>query len=74
LKPDPAAALAITDELGIEPGHWCYVGDTRVDMLTARAAGLFAVGVTWGFRDEAELRDNGAQAIIHHPNELLALV
>jgi len=74
LKPDPAAALAIASELNIAPRQWMYVGDTRVDMLTARAAGFLAVGVTWGFRDEAELRDHGADAIIHHPMELLALM
>ncbi len=74
LKPDPAAALAITRELDVAPERWLYVGDTNVDMQTARAANLFAVGVTWGFRDEAELRDNGAQAIIHHPTELLSLL
>lgn len=74
LKPDPAGALAIAERLGIEPRDWLYVGDTRVDMLTGSAAGMFTVGVTWGFRDEAELRDSGAQAIIHHPAELLALI
>jgi phosphoglycolate phosphatase len=74
LKPDPTGALAMVSELGIPPDQWAYVGDTRVDMLTARAAGLFAVGVTWGFREEAELRRHGAQAIIHHPMELLDLL
>jgi phosphoglycolate phosphatase len=74
LKPDPAGALAIADRLGIEPPRWIYVGDTRVDMLTGNAAGMYTVGVTWGFRDEAELRDSGAQAIIHHPAELLSLI
>ncbi len=74
VKPDPRAALEIAAELGIEPEAWLYVGDTRADMLTGTAAGFFTVGVTWGFRDEAELRDGGADAIIHHPSELLAYV
>lgn len=71
LKPDPSSALAIAERLDVSPGSWVYVGDTGVDMLTARAAGMFAVGALWGFRDEAELRENGAQAIIEHPRRLL---
>lgn len=74
LKPDPAAARAIVDEAGIAPEHWLYVGDTSVDMKTANGAGLFAVGVTWGFRTEEELRQHGANAIVHHPGEITAMV
>lgn len=43
-------------------------------MLTALAAGFFAVGATWGFREEAELREAGAMAIVHHPREVIALL
>ncbi len=64
VKPDPTSALAICDELGIEPSEWLYVGDTRVDMETARNAGMYAIGVLWGFRDEPELRESGADLIV----------
>jgi phosphoglycolate phosphatase len=74
LKPDPASALEIAAEMGIAPDRWLYVGDTRVDMLTARAAGMCAVGVLWGFRDEPELRDSGADHILEHPAQLLDLL
>lgn len=74
LKPDPTAALAIARELDIPPEDWLYVGDTRVDMLTGKGAGMFTVGVLWGFRDEAELRENGADGIIAEPAELLAFL
>lgn len=74
VKPDPTAPLSICEELGIEPTKWLYVGDTAVDMQTACNAGFYAVGVLWGFRDEKELRDNGADAIIATPGELLALL
>jgi phosphoglycolate phosphatase len=73
LKPDPGGALAIIEEMGIPAAEWMYVGDTNTDMQTAVAAGLFAVGCTWGFRDREELLENGAEAIIDHPAELLAL-
>ena len=71
VKPDPTATLEIAAELDIPPQRWWYVGDTDVDMHTGRAAGFHTVGVTWGFRDETELRAAGAQRIIHHPLELL---
>lgn len=74
LKPDPAGALEIAQQLDIPPRDWLYVGDTKADMLTANRAGMFAVGVLWGFREEQELRDNGAQAIITQPSELLGLI
>ncbi len=74
LKPDPAAALQIADALAIRPSEWLYVGDTRVDMLTAGSAGMFPVGVLWGFREEQELRESGAKAIIARPMELLEVL
>ncbi len=74
LKPDPTSALLVAEQLGVAPQRTAYVGDTRVDMETANAAGFFAIGVTWGFRDEPELRDAGADAIISHPRELLAIL
>ncbi|MEX0746262.1 MAG: HAD family hydrolase [Phycisphaeraceae bacterium] len=74
LKPDAGAARMIATELNIGPERWVYVGDTMVDMQTGRSAGMFTVGVTWGFRDEAELREHGADAIIHRPGELLPLL
>lgn len=49
-KPDPAAALDLCRQLGADPGACWFVGDTAVDMQTARAAGMRSVGVTWGFR------------------------
>jgi len=71
LKPDPAAALAVAERFGLPAGQVAYVGDTAVDMRTATAAGMFAVGVTWGFRDRDELRRNGSSVIIDHPNQLI---
>lgn len=71
LKPDPTAALAIAEQLDVPVSDWLYVGDTAADIGTGRSAGMFTVGVTWGFRDVAELRENGADAIIDQPADLL---
>ena len=70
-KPDPTSALDMAHALGLKPETVFFIGDTRTDMETAVNAGMTAVGVTWGFRDEKELRDYGAKIIIHSPEELL---
>lgn len=74
LKPDPALTLHALSALGASPAETLYVGDTGTDMRTAKNAHCTAVGVTWGFRTEAELRENLADYIIHAPKELLAYV
>jgi len=74
IKPDPTAALDILHELGVIPSQCLYVGDTSTDMLTAVNGGMFPVGVTWGFRDEQELIQSGAQAVLHCPDDLMALL
>jgi phosphoglycolate phosphatase len=71
-KPDPAAALEASAAMGLSPAQLLYAGDTGTDMETARNAGMFAVGVLWGFRPRAELLDSGAQALVSRPAELLA--
>lgn len=73
-KPDPFGVQEIIDRLGLSRPQVLYVGDTNVDMQTACNAGVCAVGAAWGFRPVDELLENGAQHIIHHPAELLAIV
>jgi len=73
-KPDPAGALEISTRLNIPPAAFLYLGDSGVDMETAVAAGMFPVGVLWGFRGAEELEERGAQALISHPLEVLNLL
>lgn len=70
-KPDPTRALEIAKNMGVEPAEVAYFGDTAVDMETARNAGFFAVGVSWGFRPRSELEESGAKIIIDNPKNLL---
>ena len=70
-KPDPTAALGIAAELDVKPEHCAFIGDTAVDMDTARAAGMYGVGVTWGFRDVEELQAHGARVLARTADELL---
>jgi phosphoglycolate phosphatase len=73
-KPHPAGALALAADLGLTPGEVVFVGDTATDMKTARGAGMLPVGALWGFRDEAELVENGATRVIARRDELPALL
>lgn len=72
-KPDPAAALEIARSFQVPPGEVLFFGDTKTDMDTATAAGMRAIGVSWGFRPVEELRDHGAETIIDHPADILGL-
>ncbi len=70
-KPDPTGALEAARALGVLPEHILFVGDTPVDVATARAAGMTPLGVGWGFRSPEALRDAGACAVLHRADELL---
>jgi phosphoglycolate phosphatase len=72
LKPDPDPALRIACELRVTPPAVVFLGDTKVDMKTALAAGMFPVGALWGFRSADELGANGAAVLIASPLELLS--
>ncbi len=72
-KPDPAGAGAVLSALGLPRQQVCYLGDSDVDMLTARNAGLLALGACWGFRGAEELKAAGADRLLSSPEELPAL-
>ncbi len=72
LKPAPDGVIALLSELGVTAEECLYIGDTGVDMDTARAASLFGIGVTWGFRTEEELVSHGACALVDSPDEILS--
>ncbi len=73
VKPDPSIVFGILSECPTEKAQVIYVGDSGVDMDTARRAGLTSVGVTWGFRTEKELNDHGADYVVNTPAEILLL-
>lgn len=73
-KPAPAMLLDVMARLGVSPARTLYVGDSEVDMHTARAAGVTSVGCTWGFRDRQALLEAGANILIDAPGDLIGLV
>ena len=73
-KPDPTVALAIARQLDAEPERVLLVGDSSPDIMTAKNAGMVSAGVLWGFRSERELREAGADFIVHTPQDLIRLI
>ena len=72
-KPSPIGALAVAKEFGALPQECLYCGDTNTDMDTGKAAGMFTIGVTWGFRPRTELEEHHADKIVDQPSEILEL-
>lgn len=73
-KPDPKAALDIVKCLDSSCENTYFIGDTKIDMQTAKNANMTAIGVLWGFRDEKELRENGADFIVKEPLEIINII
>ena len=74
LKPDPTSTLEVMKKLGVKPSECAFVGDSGMDMKTAKNAGCVAVGVLWGFRGKEELIENGADYLIEKPQEIAPLI
>jgi phosphoglycolate phosphatase len=73
-KPHPASAIETAKRLGVPPAECLYMGDSGIDMQTARAAQMCSVGALWGFRGKEELLKDGAQHLIAKPSEVLDLL
>ncbi len=73
-KPAPDGVFAAIDELGVKLKNCIYVGDSDVDVLTARNSGLPCIGVTWGYREKELLESKGADYIVNDPLEILDLI
>jgi phosphoglycolate phosphatase len=73
-KPNPTSALFIAHHMNVSPEEVIYVGDTSIDMSTAKNAGMYPVGVSWGFRSQEELIEAGAKILLNYPEELMLIV
>ncbi|MCF8363927.1 MAG: HAD-IA family hydrolase [Prolixibacteraceae bacterium] len=73
-KPDPYGALWIAEQLGVKPADVLFVGDSAVDVNTAKNAQMQMVGVSWGYSKENELEDAGCETIVDTALELKKLI
>ena len=70
-KPDPSILFSILEKNPVAKRDVLYVGDSAVDIETARRACVESIGVSWGFRSPAELKRANADYIVNHPNEIM---
>ncbi|MDO4404084.1 MAG: HAD-IIIA family hydrolase [Atopobiaceae bacterium] len=73
-KPAPDTVMAVMNQLDVTPDEVVYVGDSEVDVLTAANVGCDCIIVTWGYREEKELREAGASMFAHTCDELAKLL
>ncbi|MFR6382047.1 MAG: HAD family hydrolase [Odoribacter splanchnicus] len=71
LQTRSAIVYEILHLTGITPADALYIGDSGVDMQTARRSGITSIGVSWGFRPRQELTENGACHIVDRPEEII---
>ena len=74
LKPDAALLQLIMEECGAVAESTVMIGDSGVDIQTAKNGGVRSIGCTWGFRPRTELEEFGADHIIDNPSEILQIL
>lgn len=73
-KPDPTALCKLMERIGAQKENTLFVGDSNVDIQTAKNGGLHSCGVLWGFRTREELLGEGADELAHTAEELTELI
>ncbi len=73
-KPAPDMVEKVLSELGTEKKDAVYIGDSEIDLLTAKNSGLDCITVTWGFRDRKFLKEHGASVFADSADEVLSLI
>lgn len=74
IKPAVDGPMFVLNEMKVLPSETIYIGDSGVDMQTGKNIGAFTIGVSWGFREEKELIENGADLIVKNPHEIIEYI
>lgn len=73
-KPAPDSVNEVLRQLAIQKEDAVYIGDSEVDIMTAKNAGMDCISVEWGFKDRMFLVENGAERIVSSPAELAEMI
>ena len=73
-KPNPALLLEMMERMGAKKETTLFVGDSNVDIQTAKNGGVSSCGVLWGFRSREELEGEGADVLVQNASELTAVI
>jgi len=74
VKPDPSSVLEILGRWQLNASDVLFIGDSEVDIQTARAAGVASIGCEWGFRDTEQLLAAGAEILIQQPLQIIDII
>ncbi|NLA81516.1 MAG: HAD hydrolase-like protein [Clostridiaceae bacterium] len=74
LKPDPASTLEQLARLGADPATSFFIGDSDIDILTGRAAGMRTMAVSWGFQPLQKLEALSPDYLVHKPADITGLI
>ena len=70
-KPDPMGLLTCAKEMGLKPEECVYFGDSHGDMLAGNNAGMYTVGVTWGYQPIEKIKTGNPDELIDSPAQIL---
>lgn len=73
-KPDPRTVLDVIKHFGFEKDECIYIGDSDVDIKTARNANVKSIGVVWGFRGLEELKSEGADFLVQKSRDIVEII
>jgi len=73
VKPDPTGALDVARSLGVSPEEIAFLGDSTIDLITARNSGMIPIAASWGYHDLPALQAESPAHIIHTIEELLPI-
>lgn len=73
-KPEPDTGREIMRRFGVTAKETVYIGDSDIDMQAAKNLGVYAVGVTWGFRTRTDLENSGADVIVDKMDDLIKII
>lgn len=74
LKPDPSGVLEIINQFDLNPKNCVMVGDSNVDIFTAKNANIISFGALWGFRSQSELLKSGANYLFENPIDIIKFI
>ncbi len=73
-KPNPKSIRGVIERMGCTITNSVLIGDSEVDVRTGKNAGIYVMGVAWGYRDVSILQEEGADVIVHDADELLRVI
>ncbi len=74
LKPDPTVVFEIMESFGATKEETVFIGDSDVDIITAKNAEIMSIGASWGFRGEEELKKSGACFVAKTPSDIVKFI